>query len=199
MRSLVSLDEAGYVVRRRQAGTHSGAKTFSSAPSGRFQSRTACAAAASAAKPGDVGEQYHVRERDSRLCLFRVEFAAARARRRAAHKPRATRFDLDGTSAADGALGRPHGWRRAGLRQFRNLRRCDGLPLHRRFRPRRSAGGRHDRQRPNRTHPSGRPPGVACPLTDASYRLSLVLGAPLPREVGAPRIISLPSAETGSP
>jgi len=40
---------------------------------------------------------------------------------------------------------------------------------------------------------------LASRLTDASYRLSLVLGAPLPREVGAPRIISLPSAETGSP
>jgi len=40
---------------------------------------------------------------------------------------------------------------------------------------------------------------LASRLTDASYRLSLVLGAPLRREVGAPRIISLPSAETGSP
>jgi len=36
-------------------------------------------------------------------------------------------------------------------------------------------------------------------LTDASHQLSLVLGAPLPREVGAPRIISLPSAETALP
>ncbi|MCC8972357.1 IclR family transcriptional regulator C-terminal domain-containing protein [Bradyrhizobium brasilense] len=40
---------------------------------------------------------------------------------------------------------------------------------------------------------------LAARLTDASHQLSLVLGAPLPREVGAPRIISLPSAETGSP
>jgi DNA-binding IclR family transcriptional regulator len=38
---------------------------------------------------------------------------------------------------------------------------------------------------------------LASRLTDASHELSLVLGAPLPREVGAPRIISLPSsAET---
>jgi hypothetical protein len=37
---------------------------------------------------------------------------------------------------------------------------------------------------------------LASRLTDASHQLSLVLGAPLPREAGAPRIISLPSAET---
>lgn len=39
---------------------------------------------------------------------------------------------------------------------------------------------------------------LASRLADASHQLSLVLGAQLPREVGAPRIISLPSAEAGS-
>ena len=37
---------------------------------------------------------------------------------------------------------------------------------------------------------------LASRLIDASHRLSLVLGAPLPREVDTPRIISLPSAES---
>ncbi|KJC48150.1 hypothetical protein UP09_08995 [Bradyrhizobium sp. LTSP885] len=39
---------------------------------------------------------------------------------------------------------------------------------------------------------------VGAGARSASHQLSLVLGAQLPREVGAPRIISLPSAETGA-
>ena len=201
MRSLASLDEAGYLVRLSDGRYALGAKTFQLGTTYRANfnlEQHVLPVLQRLSQETLESSAFHVRERDSRLCLFRVD--SPQLVRDVARPSNLAPLDLTSTGQVLSATR----WAD---------RTNEGVPVF-------VSAGVYDtvtaslstavfghegalvgamtvsgpveriRQADLRT--------MASRLTDASHRLSLVLGAPLPREASAPRIISLPSAEAVS-
>jgi DNA-binding IclR family transcriptional regulator len=201
MRSLVSLDEAGYVVRLSDGRYALGAKTFQLGTTYRANfnlEQHVLPVLQRLSQDTLESSAFHVRERDSRLCLFRVD--SPQLVRDVARPTNLAPLDLTST----GQVLRTACWAD---------RTDEGVPVF-------VSSGVYDTVTASLSTAVFGHEGalvgamtvsgpverirqadlgvLAFRLTDASHRLSLVLGAPLPREVGAPRIVSLPSADAVS-
>ena len=202
MRSLVSLDEAGYLVRLTDGRYALGAKTFQLGSTYRANfnlEQHVLPVLQRLSRQTLESSAFHVRERDSRLCLFRVD--SPQLVRDVARPTNLAPLDLTSTGhvlrTASWADRMDHG---AHVLVSSGIYDAVTASLS-------TAVFGHDGALVGALTVSGPIERIrqadlralASQLTDASHQLSLVLGAPLPREVGVPRIISLPSAATGSP
>jgi DNA-binding IclR family transcriptional regulator len=199
MRSLVSLDEAGYVVRLSDGRYALGAKTFQLGTTYRANfnlEQHVLPVLQRLSQETLESSAFHVRERDSRLCLFRVD--SPQLVRDVARPTNLAPLDLTST----GQVLRTACWAD---------RTDEGVPVSSGVYDTVTASlstavfghegalvGAMTVSGPVERIRQADLGALASRLTDASHRLSLVLGAPLPREVGAPRIVSLPSAEAVS-
>ncbi|APG10745.1 hypothetical protein BKD09_20660 [Bradyrhizobium japonicum] len=201
MRSLVSLDEAGYVVRLSDGRYALGAKTFQLGTTYRANfnlEQHVLPVLQRLSQETLESSAFHVRERDSRLCLFRVD--SPQLVRDVARPTNLAPLDLTSTGQvlrtarwADRTDGGVHVFVSSGIYDAVTASLSTAVFGHDG-----ALVGAMTVSGPIERIRQADLQALASRLTDASYRLSLVLGAPLPREVGAPRIISLPSAETGS-
>lgn len=201
MRSLVSLDEASYVVRLSDGRYALGAKTFQLGSTYRANfnlEHHVLPALQQLSRQTLESSAFHVRERDQRLCLFRVD--SPQLVRDVARPANLAPLDLTSTGqvlstakwsdrADDGALV----FVSCGIYDTVTASLSTAVFGHEgALVGAMTVSGPIERIRQADLR------SLASRLTDASHRLSLVLGAPLPREAGNLRIINLPSAETGA-
>ncbi|WP_298885273.1 helix-turn-helix domain-containing protein [uncultured Bradyrhizobium sp.] len=201
MRSLVSLYEAGYVVRLSDGRYALGAKTFQLGSTYRANfnlEHHVLPALQQLSEQTLESSAFHVRERDQRLCLFRVD--SPQLVRDVARPANLAPLDLTSTGQV---LSTAHWADRigGGAQIFVSSGVYDTVTASLStavFGHEGALVGAMTVSGPIERIRQADLEALASRLTDASHRLSLVLGAPLPRESGGSRIINLPSAETSA-
>jgi DNA-binding IclR family transcriptional regulator len=199
MRSLVSLDEAGYVVRLSDGRYALGAKTLQLGESYRANfnlDQHVLPVLRQLSRDTQESSAFHVREKDSRLRLFRVDSPQLV---REVPLP-ASLVPLDMTSI--GYVLKTVTWADTngdGVQVFASSGVYDTLTASQS-----TAVFGHDRALVGALTVSGPIDRIrqadartlASVLAGAAHRLSLALGAPLPKDPGETRLTLLPSAES---
>jgi DNA-binding IclR family transcriptional regulator len=201
MRSLVSLDEAGYVVRLSDGRYALGAKTYQLGSTYRANfnlEHHVLPVLQQLSQETLESSAFHVRERDHRLCLFRVD--SPQLVRDVARPTNLAPLDLTSTGHVLSTArwtDRIH----VGARVFVSSGIYDTVTASLStavFGHEGALVGAMTVSGPIERIRRADLRALASRLSDSSHRLSLVLGAPLPREAGALRIVNLPSAKTRS-
>ena len=201
MRSLVSLDEAGYVVRLSDGRYALGAKTFQLGSTYRANfnlEHHVLPVLQQLSQQTLESSAFHVRERDQRLCLFRVD--SPQLVRDVARPANLAPLDLTSTGQvlstarwSDRTDDDAYVFVSSGVYDTVTASLSTAVFGHEGV-----LVGAMTVSGPIERIRQADVKTLASRLTDASHRLSLVLGAPLRREAGGLRIINLPSAETGA-